>query len=363
MKITEQNIGELAEKYLKNDLSSVELNQILEQLNIDEEMKKVWDETIETIQLLEQYGEREIMRGKIENARIQSQFLQDQNAKTQKRSPLLLFRQYGVKVGVAAALILASSFLTYFLVDNKNNHKGEEYMLLRREVETIKNSQSKIWDSLKVKSDVVKETTMPALYGGTGFAVSNDGYVATNYHVVKDANAIYVQTASGNSFKAYLIAFEPNSDVALLKIEDRDFRFGNGLLPYSFAKNISGLGQKVFTIGYPQEELVYNEGYISCENGFKGDSTSYQLEMTANPGQSGAPVLDKNGDIIALITGKQSNTSGKTYAIHSGALVQLIESLPKANNLNLRNTNKLHNLDRTQQVNKLRDYVCAVKVN
>lgn len=354
--ISEQNIVEWAEKYLQKQLNNEELDLLDMNLSSNPALKSAWEETLKIIHLMKEKGEREAMREKIKSLKPQVA-TEYPNRKTIAFS---LIRKYGGKAAVAAALILATSLSTFFVMDKKTDSSGNQYMLLRREIETIKSSQSKILDSIKIKTDINEDAP---LFGGTGFAVTNDGFVATNYHVVKDANSIYIQTTTGETFKAYMVAFEPNSDVALLKIEDNNFRFGKSSLPYSFANVSSGLGQRVFTIGYPQDDLVYNEGYISCESGFQRDSTSYQLEMTANPGQSGAPVLDKNGNVIALITGKQSNTSGKTFAIHSAALLQLIHSLPSDINLSLSSSNKLRGLDRTQQVTKIRDYVCAVKVN
>lgn len=358
--ISEQNMGKWAERFLKNELNQEELNLLDSYCSANASFKDSWEEMIQMMLLIEQHGERTRMKQKI--ASLHPFTAENLPQKSKSFDSVHLFRKYAVKIGVAAALILASSLSTYFFLDTKSEKTGAQYMLLRREIETIKKSQTKLMDSIKVKSYEIEEEAGP-LYGGTGFAVSNDGFVATNYHVVKDANSIFIQTAAGQTLKAYLVAFEPIADVALLKIENSDFRFAKTGLPYSFASTPSGLGQKVFTIGYPQDDLVYNEGYISCEAGFERDSNSYQLEMTANPGQSGAPVLDKNGNVIALITGKQSNTAGKLFAVRSQALISLIQSLPAETNLKVENSNKLRNLDRTQQVSKLRDYVCAVKVN
>jgi serine protease Do len=83
--------------------------------------------------------------------------------------------------------------------------------------------------------------------------------------------------------------------------------------------------------------------------------------MTANPGQSGAPVLDKFGAVIGIITGKQSNTTGTTYAVQTKALMNLVKR--SGVKIKMNDNNKLAKLDRTVQVAKIRDYVFAVKVN
>jgi S1-C subfamily serine protease len=357
MMISEQNIGEWAERYLRHELSGAEHQQLKQILDANPDLNRSWQETLELFQMLKLHADQQKMRSKIKTVSRQMQDSVPQQMG--KISPLFPFRGRWRMAGIAAALILVSSLSTIWFVNNKNQKTGAQYMLLRREIETIKHSQSKIMDSLK---QGVRKDAAEARYGGTGFALTNDGFVATNYHVVKDAHSIFIQTVD-NSYKAYLVAFEPASDVAILKIEDKSFRFGKNSLPYSLSTHISGLGQKVFTIGFPQDDLVYNEGYISCESGYGGDAASYQLEMTANPGQSGAPVIDKYGNIVALVTGKQSNTSGTTFAVHADALLQLIRTLPKDTNLHLTTTNRLRGLERTEQVSRLRDYICAVKVN
>lgn len=353
--ISEQNIGEWAEKYLQKKLNGEELNLLNANLSANSALKSAWEETLKMMRLMKEKAERNEIRSKIQSLKPASVGAHQER----KTIAFSIFRKYGIKTAAAAILVFATALSTYLVMDKKTANSGNQYMVLRREIETIKHSQSKLMDSIKLNSN---PKGLP-MFGGTGFAVTNDGFVATNYHVVKDATSIYIQTASGENEKAYIVAFEPNSDVALLKIEDTKFRFGKTPLPYSFSNASSGLGQKVYSIGFPQDDLVYNEGYISCETGFQQDTASYQLDITSNPGQSGAPVLDNNGNIIALITGKQSNTSSKTFAVHSGALLQLIHSLPKDVNISLASSNKLRGLDRTQQVNKLRNYVCAVKVN
>src|SRR5690606_8369655 len=115
----------------------------------------------------------------------------------------------------------------------------------------------------------------PAKYGGTGFALTNDGYVVTNYHVTEGADSIYIQSKEGLHFRASLVGFDQKTDLAILKVDDPEFRFAKADIPYSFAPTKRKLGSKIFTLGFPQEEIVYNEGYISAVNGYNGDTLQY----------------------------------------------------------------------------------------
>ncbi len=365
--LEERKINEWAEKYVSGRLTEGEriaMNTLFEQ---SPQYRPQFEQMVELLETLEGLSGRNEIRDLVkEVGRHPGEW--SSYDKAQELTPKVLpLRRYFKIAGAAAMLVLGSS-LTTFLLINKKADKAEHrnYTELVRKVNTIQASQFKIMDSLKKvkleESKDIAEASKIALYGGTGFALTNDGYIATNYHVVKDANDIYVQTADGKDLRAYIVAREPNADIAILKLEDKDYRFGKVPLPYNIARAASGLGQRVFTIGYPKDEIVYNEGYISCERGYEGDSLSYQLEMTANPGQSGSPVLDKYGAVVALVTGKQSNTTGTTYAVHSGALLELVHSLPSSANIRLPMNNRLNKLDRTEQVKKMRTYVVSIKV-
>lgn len=367
MMISEQNISLWAERYLNNELNLSEKEVLTNTLAESSALRHSWHEALSVIKLLQQKGQRDAMRQKIQaaafknNNRIGQAHIAAEAQQSARFIPFITGKKHYLKMAaVAAGLVAFTSLGTLWLAKSKSATPGSQYMLLRREIENIKSSQSKMMDSLN------KLNIQEPIYGGTGFALTNNGYIATNYHVVKDAHDIYVQTANDNTYRAYVVAFEPATDVAVLKIEDSAFQFGQTPLPYDFAGNSSSLGQKVFTMGYPQEDLVYNEGYISCEKGFDNDSASYQLEMVANPGQSGAPVLDQRGNVIALVTGKQSNTSGTTYAVHTNALLQLINSLPESTQKQIRlpkSTAGLRGMSRMVQVKNIRPYICAVKVN
>ncbi len=80
-------------------------------------------------------------------------------------------------------------------------------------------------------------------------ALTNDGYIATNYHVVKDANSIYVQTNKGETLKAYIFAMEPSTDVAILKIENKNFRFGKVLCLITLPKQRRDWGNEYLPSG------------------------------------------------------------------------------------------------------------------
>lgn len=364
------NIDEYAERYLSNSLGKDERMTIERELSRDAELMHAWQQSITLQKTLRMADEHQRARNMIHDIIAQSipepdrQITEDAKEQTPQQTKTIVFRKYLRFGSVAAAVAIVASMLTYFIAtDTSRRNSDIQYTRLRREIADIRHTQaahSKMEDAEKNQKNIA-DIPMLGNYVGTGFAITNDGYVATDYHVVEGADSVFIQTSKGQYYKAFLISFDPKSDVALLKIENNEFRFNNNnkSLPYSLLKKRADLAQEVFSIGYPSDDPVYNEGYISAQKGYEGDDASYRLVITANPGQSGSPIFDKNGNIVAILTAKQTDA---TYAIHSEALIHLIQSLPEANKISLPSGNALARLGRTDQVKKALDYICAVRV-
>ena len=201
-------------------------------------------------------------------------------------------------------------------------------------------------------------------FRGTGFAITSGGLVATNYHVVKDADSVYVQNAAGKSFKAKVLYTEPQNDIAILKITDTSFR-NLGAIPYTFKRTESDLAEGVYTYGYPQDAPVYDVGVLTSANGLNGDSLDYQISIPINPGNSGGPLMDNRGNVIGIVQAKQTQLEGVHFAVKASYLLNAIQNIP-ADSLNkkisLNTKNTLGNLNAVQQLKKLKNYVFMVKV-
>ncbi len=345
----------LAEEYLEGNLSAGDLSALNLRMADDPAFAVDFQECLDMLQALKNGGRQKQFRNMLLSIQ-QQHATQGKNSFRQVRT--IPLRTHYLRTGaVAAAIALLTTLSTFWIVAHNESKRSSQYKLLKRELETIKRSQSALISNINGSQ---ASPVAPANFSGSGFALTNDGYFVTNYHVTEGADSVYIQNKDGEYFKAHLVTFNEKTDVALLKVDYKNFRFSKTDIPYLLAPSKKAIGTRVFTIGYPQDDIVYNEGYISSKNGFEGDSMQYRLEMPANPGQSGAPVIDKSGNVIAIVTGKESESAGTTYAVSTRAIVDLINN--SAVNIKLPKSNKLNRLSREQQVEKLENFTCSVKV-
>lgn len=169
-------------------------------------------------------------------------------------------------------------------------------------------------------------------WSGTGFALKN-GYIVTNFHVIDGAKSIKIKGVSGDfnkSYKASIIGVDKNNDLALLKIDDPIF-CGFGNIPYSILSTTSEVGEGVFVLGYPLtstmgDEIKLTTGIISSKTGFKGDVALYQISAPIQPGNSGGPLFNNDGNVIGVVSAKHNEAENVGYAIKASYLKNLIES-------------------------------------
>lgn len=263
-------------------------------------------------------------------------------------------------LAAAACIALLTSLGTIAVMQKAaKNSSTAQYEDVRRVLNNIQRSQN----ALKSDINIIKKAPLnPGTYGGTCFAISRNGYMVTNYHVIAGADSIYIQNNKGEAFKAVSIFEDVSSDLAVLRIADSTFRSAS--LPYSLKQQPIRLGEEVFTMGFPRDEIVYGKGYISAQTGFNGDTLAYQVSIPVNPGNSGAPLLDNSGEVIGIVTGKQSSSDGIAFAVKSGHLKRLLDELPKDkfSRKDLKQKNQLSGLNRVEQLKKLEEFVYMVKV-
>lgn len=171
---------------------------------------------------------------------------------------------------------------------------------------------------------------------GSGFFITGDGYLITNFHVVKGANKVKVKTSSG-IFPAKIVKTDPEDDLALLKVSGQ-------FKPLPISKGDAQLGEAVFTIGFPDIILQgiqpkYTDGKISSLPGIRDDPKDYQISVPVQPGNSGGPLVDMSGNVVGIVEAKLDfaaalDASGDlpqnvNYAIKSKFLNDFLEQCPE----------------------------------
>lgn len=201
-------------------------------------------------------------------------------------------------------------------------------------------------------------------WSGTGFALL-DGCIATCYHVVENAKSISVQGIRGDfsiAFNAEIIATDKPNDLAIIKIVDNRFN-GFGKIPYAIKTNIADVGEEIHVLGYPMtytmgDEIKLTTGVISSRTGFQGDVALYQISAPIQPGNSGGPLFDSQGDVIGVINAKHQGAENVGYAIKTLYLRCLIESTNSASNIP--SSNALNALPLTDKVRSEKKFVFMI---
>ncbi|MFT3681272.1 MAG: serine protease [Ferruginibacter sp.] len=282
---------------------------------------------------------------------------------TGKAKVVQLWNKYKRNMAVAASIAAFISVISLGLMVTYTKKYGDDnYNVL---VDKI-NQTNRVVNQLKHNSSL---PTVPAKpepkvdFRGTGFLLDGKGYLVTNAHVISKMKSIYVENNKGEYFAATALYTDNTVDLAILKITDTSYKTISNL-PYSIRRANSDLGEQFFTLGFPRNEIVYGEGYVSAKSGNDGDSTAYQLTVSANPGNSGGPVINRNGEIIGIITAKDSKADGVVYATKSKNIFKLLDQLKRsdtsAQSIKTPAGNNLKGIDRVQQVKKMEDFVFMV---
>jgi S1-C subfamily serine protease len=143
-----------------------------------------------------------------------------------------------------------------------------------------------------------------ATFSGSGFAVSKQGAIVTNAHMVEGCQTIEVRDETRNYGKASLLAVDAEADLAVLKLSEHQ-----ALAAARIRTRPPELGQEVVILGYPLSDLMGNAisvttGLISSLSGLGGDRSFHTLTANIQPGNSGGPILDMNGHVIGVAVAK-----------------------------------------------------------
>ena len=178
--------------------------------------------------------------------------------------------------------------------------------------------------------------TSSSAVSGSGFIVSPDGYILTNYHVIEYAYkgnyAVTVMLHDGTRYEASIVGVEDCNDIAVLKID------ASGLDPVTFGDSDKlSVGDDVYAVGNPLGELEFSmtTGHVSALDRLITTDESaeainmFQIDAAVNSGNSGGPVYNANGEVVGIVTAKYSDTGveGLGFAIPINDAAKIADDL------------------------------------
>lgn len=360
----DQLINEI-ERYLNGEMTKEERARFETLRGENAEVSSKFAEHKQFMNLIKQYGERLELERRLDaiHSELDVEALEDE-VKIHPSWIVNLWRNHHSKISVAASIAIFAVLCTLFFTGYLNNREMD-YVELKGKIINLEHSTHRLSSQLNHLNGGRMVNVNMGSFRGTGFAISSNGCIITDYHVIKDADSVYVQNIQGKSYKVKILYSEPSADIAVLEIADSSFK-SLGPLPYDFKKSESPIGEGVFTIGYPRDAMVLGPGYLTANTGYKDDSTSYQVSIPANPGNSGGPLLDSKGNVIGIISGKETNIEDAAFALKSSYIIKAMQDIPvdslKKKDISFNSKNTLANLNRVQQIKKLQNYVFMVRV-
>lgn len=213
---------------------------------------------------------------------------------------------------------------------------------------------------------------------GSGFLLSRNGIVVTNYHVVRNAKKIEVIFPSKNlSKEASLKIRDLNNDIAILELQNFNIdELSKETIPYAFTDIRSiKIGQEVFTLGFPLGSIMgtnarFSMGRINSLFGLQDDPRLLQISNPLQPGNSGGPLFNQKGELVGIVV---SGLNAKilyenfgiipqnvNFAIKVSFLKNLIAMLPKSMEIISRKS-MLDGLTLEDQIEKLNPFIVQIK--
>ncbi|MEP7279158.1 MAG: trypsin-like peptidase domain-containing protein [Bacteroidota bacterium] len=351
------------ERYLQGQMTPEELSHFEQLRQSNPELDQFVVEHSLFLTGLNQFSDRIAFRSSLEE--IHENLLDAGVIKPRapKAKVVDLFKKYRRVWAVAASIagiiaITISGLVAYFTPNTtpQIEQLNRKISILERQTHILTNEVRDSAKTIRVPQNEIFK------FGGTGFLIDAKGYLVTNAHVVKDAKTIIVQSR-GQEFKALVVRTDAERDLAILKIEDSEFKPFAGL-PYGFKKTGADLGEQIFTLGFPRDEIVYGEGYMSASTGYNGDTMSCQIAVAANPGNSGGPVFNKNGEVVGILSTRQLQAQGFVFAVTARNIFKTLEELKKDTayqNIRINTISSVKGMERPQQIKKIEDCVFLVK--
>ena len=362
-----------AERFVNGEMSPEEKTYFEDLRKNNPELDQAVVEHIFFLNQLGTYSSSKSFRsvlGDVENKLVSEKFMQ-RNAPQSKSRVVMLWNRYRKTIAVAASIACVVSLFIATLVTSVTKSETTNIKPLIEKMDATEKKTIRLENKVNQLEADAAATPFPqkleSNFRATGFMIdAANNYIVTNAHVIKEASHhLIVENNKGDQYYATAVYVNPANDIAVIKITDTSFRQLPNL-PYNVRRNSADLGEPIFMLGFPKQEIVYGEGYISAMNGYLMDTVFCQITSAANEGNSGSPVITKNGDVVGIVSSTETNATGVVFAIKSANIYRAIDEVKKLKdngNIKINSSPSLKGLDRVSQIKKTEDYVFMIKGN
>lgn len=349
------------DSYLKNELTSDEKKDFEEKLAASKSYLAEFENYKQDCELIQEAFEYDAIKDDLK-ATHRSLF-------AKKSTPLFTRPAFLYTIGIAASIALLFTITTLNgTVTDKNSGSGYQELANTTEETTIDYTTTEDSDGTTNNTNLQSDTT-PLLTNinpihkiprGTSFIISDNGYFLTAKHLVKNRQKVVLQQKETEmTFETWVVYEDSLSDFALLKCDDSIANLFNKI-PFAFLNSPAELGDEVFTLGYPKKNIVYTNGVVSSETGFKSDSLYLEISLPSNSGNSGAPLFSTNGKLVGLITANHANKQAVTYALKHEHISTILDSLTTTYSFNLIQNKTPRLKKRNSLIKSYRNYIFEV---
>lgn len=363
--MSDQFMIESFERYFNNDMLAEELAYFEQMRKENPELDQMVVSHKIFMDKMATYADRKAIQSSLNNAHdhlLKKGAIAEDQKKISRGKVMQLWHRYKKTTAIAACIAGLTALIISGVISTFGPASRQKIELLSRDIEQLKKTQDYQYNQIKEVTKLPEGAVVKS--GGSAFMIDGKGYLLTNAHVLKGSQAV-VANYEGQEYKADIVFVDNQKDLAILKITDTDYD-PISTLPYDLKNSDFNLGADVFTLGYPRNDITYNEGYLSALSGFDGDTATVQISLLANPGNSGGPVFNKYGDVVGILSTREANAQGVTFAIKTKEIFHAIKdwndkdtSAIKPESLSA--SHNLRGVNREKQLLKLKQYVYNVK--
>ena len=204
----------------------------------------------------------------------------------------------------------------------------------------------------------------PSSWSGSGIAIGTK-LVATNHHVVDGATNLSICFPDlEKEYRAEVVVTDEIHDLAIIRVVDSEFS-GFANMKYGFKTEVEDVGMGVFVLGYPMVQTMGTEiklttGVVSSRSGYEGDKSQYQISAPVQPGNSGGPLFNDNGELIGIVSAKHTQAENVSYGVKLSYLNTLASNVE---GVNFTKSSQISNLTLSEKCKSVIPYTVMILAN